>query len=463
MNNHEQPNIILYISDQQRQDCVGAYGNDTICTPNIDRLARDGTRFTNMYSQFPLCGPSRACFITGQYPQAHSVYFNGVPIPAHAPRLPRALQACGYRTAQVGLFNIEPRAGHYHGYDVFRFEAAEYPEWAASRGYPGVLRHGEKRKKPREFYGALDYPAEHHAARWVADTSIEVMEQEKDAPFFLEINERFPHLPYVAPEPYATMYDPDEVYIAPSVSREREDFQSIKEMHAIYYGMISLVDESFGRVLDAVDRLGIADNTVVIFTTDHGDMIGHHDDWAKWALYDDDARLPFIMRYPDHLQAGSVIDGLVEQIDLFPTIADLAGADVPRGVQGKSIMPILEGGECGKDAVFGYQSYDEYPAGIRECRQMVRTKSWKLIHKPYGESLLFNMEKDPHEMTNLYGDTEYREIEYELKDRLLRWHIDASDVTIPSLFVPGQSEDAKNWIETYLDPCSESSSRSSSQ
>jgi len=447
-------NVVLYITDEQRQDCVGAYGNDVIRTPHMDALAASGVRFNGFFSQFPLCGPSRACYITGQYPQAHGVHFNGVPVPMHAPRLPRTLKEHGYRTGQVGCFNIEPREGKYHGYDIFHYQGTEYPGWAAERGVTDIYPYGG-RKRPADFYGSLDYPAECHAANWVAETAIDVMDEmaRGKQPFFLEINERYPHLPYVAPAPYDKMYDPEAVPIAPSVRRDREDFQQIKEMHAIYYGMISLVDDAFGRVLNRIDELGIADDTIVIFTTDHGDMLGHHDLWSKWALYDDDARLPFIIRYPGQPKAGMVVDELVEQIDMMPAILDLLDIPVPRGVQGRSFVPVIEGREKGKDAVFGYQGYEEVPAQIRSRRQMVRTKEWKLIHMPWAESLLFDLKNDPYEMNNLYGDPKYRDIEYELKDRLLKWHLEAADTTIPSLFISKEeTEEARQWIRRYMDP-----------
>ncbi len=223
-------------------------------------------------------------------------------------------------------------------------------------------------------------------------------------------------------------------------------------MHAIYYGMISLVDDAFGRILDAVERLGLSDNTIIIFTADHGDMLGHHDLWSKWALYDDDAKLPFIIRYPGQPARGVAIDGLAEEIDLAPTLYELAGAPVPRGVQGASLIPMIEGRSEGKDAVFGYQSYGEYPAQIRPRRQMVRTHDWKLIHMPEGESLLFDLKNDPYEMDNRYDDPACADILRELKDRLLLWHIDAVDTTVPSLFIPGQTEEAKAWIKQYIDP-----------
>ena len=445
-------NVLLYITDEQRWDCMGAYGNPIIKTPNMDRLAETGVRFNYMFSQFPLCGPSRACFMTGQYPQAHGVHFNGVPLPIHAPRLPRTLKQHGYRTAQVGLFNIEPRAGRYYGYDVFHYQGTEYPKWAAERGVTDTYPYGGK-PRPSYFYGSLDYAAEYHAASWVAETAIKVLEEIKDGPFYLEVNERYPHLPYVAPAPYDKMYDPEKVAIAPSVSRDREDFQSIKEKHAIYYGMISLVDHNFGRILTRLEELGLADNTIVIFTTDHGDMLGHHDLWSKWSLYDDDARLPFIVRYPGQPKAGMVVDELADKIDLMPTVLDLLGVPVPRGVQGRSLVPVIEGRQQGKDAVFAYQSYGDYPARIRQRRQMVRTKDWKLIHMPDSGSLLFDLKNDPFEMNNLYGAPEYRDIENGLKDRLLKWHLDAADLTIPSLFIPGEADEARQWIQDYIDPC----------
>jgi len=137
----------------------------------------------------------------------------------------------------------------------------------------------------------------------------------------------------------------------------------------------------------------------------------------------------------------------------MPTVLDLLEIPVPRGVQGRSLVPVIEGRQQGKDAVFAYQSYGDYPARIRQRRQMVRTKDWKLIHMPDSGSLLFDLKNDPFEMNNLYGAPEYRDIENGLKDRLLKWHLDAADLTIPSLFIPGEAEEARQWIQDYIDPC----------
>jgi arylsulfatase len=186
----------------------------------------------------------------------------------------------------------------------------------------------------------------------------------------------------------------------------------------------------------------LAKNTIVIYTTDHGNNLGHHGQYGKMTFYDDDARLPFIMRFPGQPKAGTVIDGMVEEIDLMPTLLQLCGVPIPRGVQGKSMVGLIQGTEPGKNEVFGF---------ARGMRQMIRTKDWKLILDWHPEeSLLFDLKADPLELNNLYGKPEVAKTEAMLKERLLRWHLMLPDKTIPNSFT--DREEAAEWIHRYMDP-----------
>jgi len=448
-------NILFYISDQHRWDTLGAYGNPVIKTPNMDRLADQGIRFDNMFSQFPLCGPSRACFSTGQYPQTHLAQFNGLPVPMENPRLTRTLLEHGRHTGTIGIIDLEPRRGKYGCWEKYLYHGSHYPEWARRRGAkdPGEWRKIRKKTPlvgagPAHDFGRIEMTDEQHFSRWVADTAIDLLDEWKDEPFYMWVGERLPHPPYYVPAPYDTMYDPEEVIMPPSVSSERQDYGLLRQATAAYYGMVTYVDHQFGRILDRVDELGLAENTIVIYASDHGNCLGHHDLFGKMTLYDDDARLPFIMRYPGQPKAGIVVDELCEQIDFAPTVLDMCGIPAPLAMQGRSMVPVIEGRQKGRDAVFAFES---------NRRQMVRTKEWKLIHtRPESESLLFDLTEDPHETFNLYGKPEYAQVEADMKNRLLSWHLETPNRTVPNTFARGEEgEAARAWVEKYMDPLAE--------
>ena len=261
-------NVVFYMSDQHRWDYMGAYGNKHIQTPNMDRFAETGIRFNHMFSPYPLCGPARACYITGQYPQAHMARFNGLPVPINNPRLPRTLKENGYHTGIVGIIDLEPRKGKYHGYERYEYKNG-YDKWAREHGIddPGKWQSPEK----AHDYGSLDQPAEYHFSSWVAEKSMDIIEEwhDSDKPFFLRVGERIPHPPYYAPSPYDKMYDPEEIPLDPAVNPEREDYQLLKEATAMYCGLVSLVDYNFGRILNKIDELGLTENTIVIYCSDH--------------------------------------------------------------------------------------------------------------------------------------------------------------------------------------------------
>ncbi|MEM7310949.1 MAG: sulfatase-like hydrolase/transferase [Planctomycetota bacterium] len=444
----ERWNVIFFISDQHRHDAMGCAGNPVVKTPNMDRLATSGFRFAHMYSHFPLCGPSRASWASGQYPRAHRVRYNGVPMPIENPRIGRTLQEHGYHTGLIGLGDVEPKQAQINGYETY-ITAHHYNAWATERGIEDpsdwqIARRGGVPGLKGHQHGTLSFPPEHHYSTWVADRAIELMEEWRDEPFFLWVGERLPHPPYYAPAPYDTMYDAETLPMDPSVPRDHELFDELRAATAKYYGLTTLADVNLGRILDKLDELELTDRTIFVYSTDHGNLLGHHGELRKASLYDDDARLPFLMRYPSQTRSNVVIDGLAEQIDLFPTLLDLLDIEVPRGVQGRSMVGMMEGTDDGRDAVFGDVSYE------RRGRQMVRTKEWKLIFSPDEGSHLYHLVEDPHEQRNLYGAPEHREVELALKERLLVWNMESVDATIPGLYEDPRAGEA--WVKRWYRP-----------
>ena len=393
MPSRTRPNILLLCTDQQRYDSLGCYGN-AIHTPNLDRLAEQGALFENCYVQNTICSPSRASLFTGRYVRNHGLWANGVAMPRAQKMFTRALADVGYDCGMVGKQHLsacegwqtEPR--YDDGYRLFewahdpihrspqnaylRWLKKKFPEIYAdvfpTEGDPSMAEAGNTAR------GATPInlvPPEAHYSHWVAETAIDFItdeQRESDQPFFLIANFFDPHHPFGAPEEFRDLIDADalpspvrtdgELATKPDVqavySRKSyggaapgfEDYSAdeIKEIRAAYHAMIAMVDHEIGRILDALAAAGLAEDTLVVFSSDHGEMLGDHDILLKGPLmYDCCTRVPLIVRWPGHVPSGQRISDLVQWIDLTSTFVDVAGAAGFTSGQGRSLIPLLKG------------------------------------------------------------------------------------------------------------------------
>lgn len=487
----KQPNILLITSDQQHWNTLGVI-NDRLQTPALDRLCTEGTRFERAYCNNPVCSPSRSTIITGMYPSWHGCWTIGVKLAEDVPTVGDVLQQHGYDTTLIGKAHFQPLAstpeqqslehqptlrdldfwrdfhGPWYGFkhiEVARNHADEshvgqhYALWMEEKGlahwrdyfqpWPPVVR-GEQDKYwevGRQY--SWDLPEEYHYTTWTAERTIASIEQSvaSDTPFFTWASFHDPHPPYLVPEPWASMYRPEDMepgHLAgdeldlmpphfgktqeaqPDFSMYREtpfgnhgfhshlvDDEKLRKNMAVYYGMISFMDQQIGRILDALDRLGIADNTVVVFTTDHGHFLGQHGLTAKGAFhYDDLLRLPFIVRYPGQVPAGRTDASLQALIDLPSTFLAVAGIPIPGIMQGVNQLPVW------RDEVASVR--DEVLVEFRHQPTAVHLRSYvderyKLTvyrDQSYGE--LFDLEADPHELHNRWDDPDYATIKSQL-------------------------------------------------
>ena len=362
------PNILWLCTDQQRWDTIQALGNPHIRTPNIDRLAREGVAFTHAFCQSPICTPSRASFLTGMYPSSVHACTNGNPHWADAaPLVTYLLAQAGYDGGLAGKFHlsgsydrIEPRLPN-DGYRYFQFshaprdswpEGHDYADWVRAQGYD----LGELRKDPAKL------PPELHQTTWCAEKSIEFIEQDHGGkPWFLSFNPYYPHPPFDPPQDYLDRYDADtlpgplfrESDLVEKQKLESVDFQSkvrrpedfgAMAKKAAYYAMIELIDDQIGRMLDALERTGQRENTLIIFMSDHGETLGDHGLIEKGCrFYEGLVRVPLIFSWPGHFQPGLVQDALVELTDIAPTLLDICGVEKPERMQGRSLLPLLNG------------------------------------------------------------------------------------------------------------------------
>lgn len=523
----EQPNVLFITSDQQFWMGVG-YNDTTLKTPNLDRLAKSGIIFDRAYTCNPVCTPTRASMITGMYPSQHGAYALGTKLPENVPTLGDYLSELGYRTALVGKAHFMPLVGNadypsleaypvlqdldfwagYHG-PFYGFESVElarphgdeahvgqhYALWMErklreagrdSDEWKQWYRKPEKSKfeaanaamrpimeahaaKGEAQYGAWNVPAEYHLNAWIADQAKTQIDQSivDGRPFFIWASFFDPHPPYLVSEPWASMYDPEEM-VLPKVpegdldvmphhyrmtqttekgwgKQYAEDGQGVhgfsshlvsqekaKRDKAIYYGMISMMDHYIGQILDHLERSGQLDNTIIVFTTDHGHHIGTHNLYAKGGFaFEEDLRIPFIVSWKDRFPANIRTDALISVVDLAPTFISLAGGKKPTTMSGLDVSALWYGkAEKIRNWVIAenrFQRTKFYQKTYIEGRYKI---TW-YMHSDEGE--LFDLQLDPHEFNNLWNQEEYRELKTELMHRAMQADMAKEPAWMPRL------------------------------
>ena len=443
------PNILWICTDQQRYDTIHALGNEHIHTPNIDRLVREGVAFTHAFCQSPVCTPSRASFLTGMYPGSVHGCMNGNERWAEAaPLVTKLLADAGVDCGLSGKLHlagaqdrVEPRPQD-DGYRVFHWSHGSSTEWEPGQhDWADWLR--SQGHEQREFLeDPENFPPELHQTAWCTDRAIEHIES-ADKPWLMSVNIFDPHVPFDPPSSYMQRYDPaalpgplfrdSDLQAQTALAgidfqnpvRRPEEFNA-RHIQAAYYAMIELIDDNLGRMLDALERTGQRENTLIIFTSDHGEMLGDHGLVAKGCrFYEGLVRVPLIFSWPGHIESGLVSDALVELLDIAPTLLDIHDLPAPARMQGRSLLPILRG-EADPAQHRDFVRCEFYSAlnSIERDRfscsyaTMLRDRRYKLVvYHGYEPGELFDLEEDPGEFNNLWDDVDYRDLRHELMKR----------------------------------------------
>jgi len=415
------PNILIIYPDQMRADAMGCAGNPCIKTPNMDRLALEGVRFDNAFVSFPLCSPFRASLFTGKYAHSNGQFANHYPIPLGQTFLAEVLRDAGYQTGYIGKWHLDggekpgfvPPGERRLGFDHFvGFNRGHF--------YLNSL-----------YYRDTDQP--YHCPRYEpdyqADHLIEFMEsaveRDPDRPFFGMVCFGPPHGPLVAPPCYQNLYSPDEVPLRGNVPVDQGSQTRARKFLAAYYGLVANVDYNLGRVLGWLDRVGLAEDTIVVMVSDHGDMAGEHGLHGKKVAYDASMRVPLLVRYPRHGAAGQTVSHLVDAgVDTMPTLLDLCGVPVPEGIQGVSYLPLLDGSEKPTRNEVFYEIIMERdgPERFPVPERGVRTHDWLYVRTKGAAKTLFDLRTDPLEMSNLIDNAAYQG-QIAALDRTLREHM----------------------------------------
>ena len=432
------PNIVLIVGDDWAHMDLGSAGHPLLKTPNLDRLASEGVRFTRAFTPNPICTPSRAALLTGQDCWTNGCYFFGMPIRTQSKHFAQLLSEAGYETFYTGKW-------HNDGLPSQRgFTAGKY----IGGGGPGS--DGHVKPKVRDFGGGNNRQIERFDSELFTDTAVEFLDSHRpdSKPFLLFVSYMTPHDPWTPPGKYATMYNPQSIDLPPNFmprpmnnlkpfkyyadwhgTNLRDEKQmvpfprtpeGVRGVRSRYYGTITHDDEQIGRILHKLDEKQLAKNTLVIFLADHGISLGAHGISGKQTMYEEGIRLPLIMRYQKLRRSSAENSNLVSLIDIFPTICEAAGIAVPDSVEGKSLLDLYNRQvHWDRERILAsFVSPTRHQLNIR-C---IRTERHKLVHHLTTDEIeLYDLEKDPYELENLAGRKSFTKLQRQLMTQLSVW------------------------------------------
>ena len=433
------PNV-LFIATDDMNNALGCYGHPVVKSPNLDRLAARGVRFDRAYTQFALCSPSRSSLMTGLGPDTTKVYNLQKHFRETLPdvvTLSQCFQKNGYFAARVGKiyhYGNPGQIGTDGLDDAPSWNHKVNPKGIDKAEEPKVTNHTPKRTglgSAIAFY-ASPAPDEQHTDGMVAAETIKLLEQNKDKPFFLAAGFYRPHCPYIAPQKYFDMYPAEKLEPIPYTGGENTiappwayyttppnwNMTRRQQQEALqaYYASISFVDANVGKLLDALERLGLAENTIVVFWSDHGYGTGEHGQWMKQTVFEAAARMPLIVAAPVAKARGKGCPRTVELLDLYPTLADLCGlANVPANLQGKSLRPLLDNPAAKWDRPAVSQM--QRPAQ-KQMGYSIRTERYRYTEWVGGAEELYDYQADPKEVQNLAKSDRHAKLKTNLQTRL---------------------------------------------
>ena len=483
------PNFLIFVTDQMQSLSLGCNGNPDVKTPNIDLVAAAGLSFTRAYCNNPVCMPSRATMITGLTPRQHGCLTNGCVLPQGVPTITQALTHAGYRTHAVGKLHLQPFMGPdvpadgppvpswesralwgsgritelplpYYGFQTADFVGGhvdycfgDYANWLTQH-HPGVhdlygRDSGYSVVESVQSCWRMEVPPELHYNHWVADRTMDFLQSVSPGEsFFLWCSFPDPHFPFAACRPYSEMHDPSSVGLSPTHENEsdpcsrlaarrqsRHDFDelALREIVAQTYGMISHVDENVGRVLECLAVSGAAENTVVVFMSDHGEYLGaHHLLYKSEWPWEELLRIPFIWQVPGSEAGRSASSEVVSLLDFAPTVLDYAGVDPEvldmRGegradrdvLPGRSLRPLLDEGRdlAPRSALIEYDE-DWHPGPVCRMRTLVEDRYKLTVYPHAGEGILTDLVNDPSETVNLWDDAAHATTRSRMVETLL--------------------------------------------
>jgi len=495
----EAKNVLLIVVDQWRGDTVSYLGHPCVRTPHLDALCRDGVTFRNAYTQCVPCGPARASLLTGLYMMNHRVTQNGVPLDARHGNLAHALRQAGYDPAFIGYTTTTPDPRTTSPADprfsalgelmagwtpIARLDPARRPyfDWLRAREVDvpadpnDIWLPAEPNPAgPGATLAASRIDSAHSDTSWATEHGLAYLRGAGAQPWFLHLGYYRPHPPFIAPSPYNALYDPDEVpppvraatpeaeaaqhpllaYQLGHVEQAKffrdgaglgrnMDEAAVRRMRAAYYGLISEIDEHLGRIVAYLKESGQYDNTLIVFTSDHGEQLGDHYLLGKQGYFDESFHIPLVIRDPGAPGThGGIVNSFAESVDVMPTILEWLGAPVPRVCDGASLRPFLDGKTPADWRAQAHYEYDFRPyyeaAGtppplgltIDQCGlSIIRDARFKYVHFDALPPLFFDLQADPNQFRDLTGDPEYAAEILNYAQKMLSWRMHHAERTL---------------------------------
>ena len=455
------PNVVLIMCDQMRWDAAGFAGSSTVRTPHLDRLAANGVCFENAYCASPVCSPARASWLSGLYPHAHLQLRNygaarmgkfGCYLPHDCITIGDVLKAAGYRCGMVGPWHLGEDHRPQHGFTDFwcayRY-LGDYPDplfdYFEQEGVPNLYlpdAPGMTLYENTLEFGTIDDPRQQRTT-WTVDRSIEFIQQTDGAPFFLFASIKDPHPRILVPPELLEHYPEDQIRLSSSLRDSLEGkpaFQTrgkfrirptvtdeqFRRLMAYYYALITHIDAQIGRILKTLEERNLIDNTIVVFISDHGELLGDHGYVEKCLMYEASVRVPCLISWPEQLPSGARITAPLAGVDLMPTLLDLVNEVPPTPVDGRSVAEaILNGREPERQPIFAeIASLDAIYHGAQEPEQlaahvMVRDENWKYIWNRFDIDELYDLNADPGEMKNVASDSDQRNRAASMREQIV--------------------------------------------
>lgn len=499
-------NILFITADQWRAECLGSSGHAHVKTPHLDSLAADGVSFLNHYAQAIPCGPSRACLYTGMYMQNHRSLLNGTPLDARHTNVALELRKAGYRPALFGYTDVslDPRSlgenahipGGFEGVlpgmdpvvhldsvgkpwlDSLRAKGYQVPDHASTLINSPVS--GTEYEAKGKTFAPPEFKAEDSNTAFLVDETIRYLSDCQPNPWCVHLSILSPHPPYIAPEPYNSLHNADDMelptkrdtpeeeaalhpwleyylnnqrgdgYTSGAVSSENLSLSDdeLRQIKATYFGMMSEVDAQIGRLIDYLKQTGVYEETIIIFTSDHGDLLGDHWMLSKFSFHDSVFHVPLIIRAPGSKSdpiRGTSVDDFTEIVDLMPTILDMVGQEIPLQCDGRSLLPFCFGDtpehwrqeyHAEFDLRAPYDFDEDIPFGleINQCGvNIIRGERYKYVHFAGLPPLFFDLQTDLDEFMDLSGNPDFQKPMLEYAQKLLSWRMEHDDPSLTRL------------------------------
>jgi len=424
------PNLVFILADQWRAEATGYAGNPDVITPNLDKLAAESLIFDNAITVMAVCAPWRASFLTGQYPLTHGIFYNDKPLDPEAVSLGKIYKKAGYQTGYIGKWHLN---GHERGTDPFSGRNQPVPK-ERRQGFD----YWKVREVTHDYNNSFYFDENDQKQIWEGydafaqtDSAISYIQRNKDNPFVLVMSWGPPHDPYpTAPQEFKDRYDWSKITLRPNVPVALQD--SAKKVIANYYAHITALDVALGRLVDQLEKSGIADNTILVFTSEHGDMLLSKGVLKKQRPYDESIKVPMLIRYPSKLGKSSRhILNPINTPDLLPTLLGLCGIEIPKTVEGRDFSQnLIAGDDIENEAALimlpvPFHEW-QFTNGGREFRG-IRTNRYTYVKDLKGAWLLYDNETDPYQMNNLVDNPDFDSLKWDMDQILAKKLADRKD------------------------------------